>query len=145
MNFKINDEFPQFSMPQIKVPEVVLPEWPDGESPYELMQKSAHNAERQRQILEEQIEPLKEIANSAKRQADSAEKQADSAKDIATSAKEQADSSAQTASAAKDIAGKADIKGWIAIIISAIALFFEFIVNREEIISYVQSLIQQIK
>ena len=145
MNYKINDEFPQFTLPQIKVPEVVLPEWPDGESPYELMQKSAHNAERQRQILEEQIEPLKEIANSAKRQADSAEQQAESAKDIATSAKEQADSSAQTANAAKDIAGKADIKGWIAIIISAMALFFEFIANREEITSYVQSLIQQLK
>lgn len=96
-----------------------------------LCKKNAHNSERQRQILEEQIEPLKEIASSAKRQADSAEQQAESAKSQAMSARK--------------IAGKADIKGWIAIIISAIALFFEFILNREEIIAYLQSLIQQTK
>lgn len=144
MNFKINTEVPNYFQ-NIQVPEINLPEWPDGESPYELMQKSAQNAERQRQILEEQIEPLKEIANSAKRQADSAEQQAESAKEIASSAREQAESSFVSAKSAKKIAGKADVKGWIAIIISAIALFFEFISNREEIITYVQSLIQQIK
>lgn len=131
MSFEINDEFPQSTPPQIRIPEINIPEWDEGESLYELMQKNAHNSERQRQILEEQIEPLKEIDSSAKRQADSAEQQAESAKSQAMSARK--------------IAGKADIKGWIAIIISAIALFFEFILNREEIIAYLQSLIQQTK
>lgn len=39
MSFKINDEFPQSPPPQIQIPEINIPEWDEGESLYELMQK----------------------------------------------------------------------------------------------------------
>lgn len=44
------------------------------------------------------------------------------------------------ADSAKKTANKADIKGWIAIIISGLALFFEFAINHAEIIDFVKSL-----
>lgn len=52
----------------------------------------------------------------------------------------QIDAIESIADSAKKTANKADIKGWIAIIISAIALFFEFAVNHAEIISFIKSL-----
>ena len=58
------------------IPDYDVDLWGDDPSPYELWEQAAQNSEKQRKILEEQVEPLKEIANSAKRQADSAETQA---------------------------------------------------------------------
>ena len=81
------------------IPDYNVDLWGDDPSPYELWEQAAQNSEKQRKILEEQVEPLKEIANSAKRQADSAETQAQ---------------------LAVQKSHKADIKGWIAIIISVI-------------------------
>ena len=51
------------------IPDIHLTEWDDGESPYELLHKNAHNSEKQRKILEKQIAPLKEIAKASKVQA----------------------------------------------------------------------------
>lgn len=87
-----------------KIPESNYDIWGDDPSPYELWEQAAQNSEKQRKILEEQIEPLKEIASSAKRQADSAEMQAN---------------------LAVQKSHKADIKGWIAIIISILTFIME--------------------
>ncbi len=93
--------------------------WRDRESPYELMQK--HN-----RLLEDQIKPLGELADSAKRQADSAEA-------IAGASKIQADLAIKQSQ-------KADIKSWIAIIISVCALAVEFMAYHKEIFSFIGSL-----
>lgn len=86
------------------IPEPDYDIWGDDPSPYELWEQAAQNSEKQRRILEEQVEPLKEIASSAKRQADSAETQAN---------------------LAVQKSHKADIKGWIAIIISILTFIME--------------------
>lgn len=52
----------------------------------------------------------------------------------------QIDAIESIADSAKKTANKADIKGWIAIIISSIALFFEFAINHAEILNFVKSL-----
>ncbi|MGN1206176.1 MAG: hypothetical protein ACI4SQ_04220 [Eubacterium sp.] len=52
----------------------------------------------------------------------------------------QIDAIESIADSAKKTANKADVKGWIAIIISSIALFFEFAVNHTEILDFVKSL-----
>ncbi len=114
MNLK-NIKIPNINVEPIShssIPDIKFPEWDDGESPYELLYKNAHNSEQQREILEKQIVPLKEIANASKVQANLALKKSQ----------------------------KADVKGWIAIVISAIALFFEFATNYSEIISFFKSL-----
>lgn len=140
MNFKINSELPGFH-PKINVPKVNLPEWEKGESPYELMQRNAHNAERQRQILEEQIKPLKEIANSAKRQADSAEQQADSAKDIAAASKTQADLAVAQAQEAKNTSLTAKLRANGSLIISGATLLITILANADKIIHNVEKIL----
>ena len=100
--------------------------WNDEDSPYDLLQKTADNSELQRKILEEQVQPLKEIANSAKSQAVSAGEQAQSANIIAR--------------AAEKTANKADIKGWIAIIVSVIGVAIEIICNYTKIIEFLSGL-----
>lgn len=106
--------FPDITAPNLRrdIPDIHLTEWDDGESPYELLHKNAHNSEKQRKILEKQIAPLREIAKASKVQANIALKKSK----------------------------EADIKGWIAIILSSIALFFEFATNHSEIISFLKSL-----
>lgn len=143
MNFEINTELPQF-LPHIQVPEINLPEWPDGESPYELMQTSAHNAERQRQILEEQIEPLKEIANSAKRQANSAEQQAESAKDIATASKTQADLAVTQSQNASKTSTSAKIRANASFIISVLALLATLLANADKIVHNIEKILSHL-
>lgn len=64
--------------------------------------------------------------------ADSAKSQAESAKQISDSSKIQAD-------IAKRKAGRADIKSWIAIAISALALIFEFAENHVAILQFFKS------
>jgi hypothetical protein len=70
-------------------------------------------------LLENQIHSLKDISDSAKSMADSAKIQSDVA--LKTSK-------------------KADIKGWLSVIISVIALTFEFAVNHKAIIDFFLSL-----
>lgn len=79
------------------------------------------------EIISEKIDDLKTtIAKPLKRHVKAIEK-------IADSAKTQSDIAVKTSK-------KADIKGWFAVIISAIALFIEFVVNYSEIISFLKSL-----
>ena len=53
--------FPDITAPNLRrdIPDIHLTEWDDGESPYELLHKNAHNSEKQRKILEKQIAPLR--------------------------------------------------------------------------------------
>lgn len=78
---------------------------------------------------------IKSISDSAKSTALTAEKHATSAREIAESAKKQAQIS-ETKSK------KADIKGWISIIFSGIALLFEFAVHHSEISAFFSSMLQ---
>lgn len=66
-------------------------------------------------------------------------------KRIADSAESQAKSSAIQAEIAVKTSKKADVKGWIAVVISVITLFFEFVVNRAEIMEYVNQILQSIQ
>ena len=47
------------------------------------------------------------------------------------------------ADSAKKTANSADVKSWIAIIISALALFLELFLNRAEIINFISSFFQK--
>lgn len=92
--------------PQPKIPEIEIPTYEKGKSPIELL-------ESQSAYLEKTSEELHNMAQSAK-------SQADSAKEIAESSKTQADVALKTSS-------KADIKGWIAVIISILAFAWSII------------------
>nr|DAE82072.1 MAG TPA: hypothetical protein [Bacteriophage sp.] len=92
--------------PQPKIPEIEVPTYEKGKSPYELL-------ESQSAYLEKTSKELHDMAQSAK-------SQADSAKEIAESSKTQADVALKTSS-------KADIKGWIAVIISILAFVWSII------------------
>lgn len=92
--------------PQPKIPEIEVPTYEKGKSPYELL-------ESQSAYLEKTSKELHDMAQSAK-------SQADSAKEIAKSSKTQADVALKTSS-------KADIKGWIAVIISILAFVWSII------------------
>nr|DAR11124.1 MAG TPA: hypothetical protein [Bacteriophage sp.] len=92
--------------PQPKIPEIEVPTYEKGKSPYELL-------ESQSAYLEKTSKELHDMAQSAK-------SQADSAKEIAESSKTQADVALKTSS-------KADIKGWIAVIISILAFAWSII------------------
>lgn len=59
----------------------------------------------------------------------------DSLKQIAESAKMQSEIALKQSK-------KADVKGWIAVIFSAIALFFDFTIDRTEIIDYISQILQ---
>lgn len=91
----------------------------------------------------ENIEPLDyedtifaEQANDIKK---SFESQIESINSIALSAEQIANASTTQSDLAIKKSKKADIKGLIAIIISIVTLFFEFVSNHEEIISYIKS------
>lgn len=92
--------------PQPEIPEIEVPTYEKGKSPYELL-------ESQSAYLEKTSKELHDMAQSAK-------SQADSAKEIAESSKTQADVALKTSS-------KADIKGWIAVIISILAFVWSII------------------
>lgn len=92
--------------PQPKIPKIEVPTYEKDKSPYELL-------ESQSAYLEKTSKELHDMAQSAK-------SQADSAKEIAESSKTQADVALKTSS-------KADIKGWIAVIISILAFAWSII------------------
>lgn len=101
------------------VPNMEMPNYEKGKSPYELL-------ESQSAYLEKTSKELHDMAQSAK-------SQADSAKEIAESSKMQADVALKTSS-------KADIKGWISVVVSIICALMEFSVHHSEIIDFVKAL-----
>lgn len=70
------------------------------------------------------------------------QQQMDDLKRIADSAESQAKSSAIQADLAVKTSKKADVKGWIAVIFSGIALLIEFAANHKEIIDYINQILQ---
>lgn len=107
--------------PQPSKPNIEIPTYEKGKSPIELL-------ERQSAYLEKTSEELHNMAQSAK-------SQADSAKEIAESSKTQADVALKTSS-------KADVKGWISVIVSIICALMEFAVHHSEIIDFVKALVK---
>ena len=105
--------------PQPKIPKIEVPTYEKGKSPYELL-------ESQSAYLEKTSKELHDMAQSAK-------SQSDSAKEIAESSKTQADVALKTSS-------KADIKGWISVVVSVISALMEFAVHHSEIIDFVKAL-----
>lgn len=102
-------------------------------------------------LVNSPIEPLKYEDTLFKSMADDIkspiEKQLSAIETIADNAKSQAESSSIIADSAKlqaDIAfkksKKADVKGWIAIILSVLALIFEFAINSDAIMNFFKSL-----
>lgn len=110
----MDDLFPQSPIPK-------MPTYEKGKSPYELM-------ESQSAYLKKTSKELHDMAQSTK-------SQADSAKEIAESSKTQADVALKTSS-------KADIKGWISVIVSIICALMEFAVHHSEIIDFVKTLVK---
>nr|WP_308497558.1 hypothetical protein [uncultured Agathobacter sp.] len=106
MQYKPNYPNMDKLFPQHKIPKIESPAYEKGKSPYELL-------ESQSAYLEKTSKELHDMAQSAK-------SQADSAKEIAESSKMQADVALKTSS-------KADIKGWIAVIISILAFAWSII------------------
>lgn len=106
-----------FSQP--KIPKIEMPTYEKGKSPYELL-------ESQSAYLEKTSKELHDMAQSAK-------SQADSAKEIAESSKTQANIALETS-------GKADVKGWISVVVSIICALMEFAVHHSEIIDFVKAL-----
>lgn len=101
------------------VTNIEMPRYEDGKSPIEML-------EAQTTFVEQTSKELHDIADSAKLQADSA-------KEIAESSKTQADVALKTSS-------KADIKGWISVVLSIICALMEFAVHHSEIIDFVKDL-----
>lgn len=77
--------------------------------------------------------PFEQQINAIQKIADNAKIQADSSVSLANSAETQA-------KLALDKSKKADIKGWIAILLSALALFIEFAVNYNDILNFITKL-----
>lgn len=92
--------------PYPKISNIEPPKYEERKTPYELL-------ESQSAYLEKTSKELHDMAESAK-------SQADSAKEIAESSKVQANTALKTSS-------KADIKGWIAVIISILAFAWSII------------------
>lgn len=107
--------------PQPPRPNIEIPTYEKGKSPIELL-------ESQSAYLEKTSEKLHSMAQSAK-------SQADSAKEIAESSKTQAGVALKTSS-------KADVKGWISVIVSIICALMEFAVHHSEIIDFVKALVK---
>ena len=107
--------------PKPKIPKIEMPTYEQGKSPLELL-------ESQSAYLEKTSEELHDMALSAK-------SQADSAKQIAESSKKQSD-------IAFKISNKADIKGWISVIVAIICALMEFAVHHSEIIDFVKTLVK---
>jgi len=107
--------------PQPKILNIEVPTYEQGKSPYELWESQAI-------YLEKTSKELHDMAQSA-------QSQADSAKEIAESSKMQADIALKTSS-------KADIKGWISVIVAIICAFMEFAVHHSEIIDFVKTLVK---
>lgn len=103
MNYKPN--IPNFdnAFKNIEFQEPVLPQYEDGESPYEL--------------LKSQSDYLRNVVPAIEKLANNSSKQAESAKIIADSSKTQSDTALEKSK-------KADIKGWIAIAISLLTLIW---------------------
>ena len=98
--------------------------------------------------LRKELEPLRELALSAKKLAKSsesrslsAEKLASSSEAIAKSSESQAESAKVRADIAVHTSKKADIKGWIAVIVSVIGLTIEIVVNFPEISAFISCLL----
>lgn len=98
--------------------------------------------------LKLQVKAIEKIAQHAKEQANSSNKLSKAANDIAISAQNHAKNSNQIAESAKDLskladrkANKADVKSWIAIAISLIALVVEIISNWNAISLFFQAFI----
>ena len=106
---------------QPKIPKIEVPTYEKGKSPIELL-------ESQSAYLEKTSEELHNMAQSAK-------SQANSAKEIAESSKTQADVALKTSS-------KADVKGWISVIVSIICALMEFAVHHSEILDFVKTLVK---
>lgn len=106
MQYKPNYPNMDKLFPQHKIPKIESPTYEKDKSPYELL-------ESQSAYLEKTSKELHDMAQSAK-------SQADSAKEIAESSKTQADIALETS-------GKADVKGWIAVIISMLAFAWSII------------------
>ena len=106
-----------------------------------------HKLQEYQSTLERQVKAIERIAHEAQRQSESAIKQSKTVKEISVSAENQAKNSLQIAESSKvlsklaaDKANKADIKGWIAIGISLVALGVEIISNWNSIIAFFQML-----
>lgn len=102
-----------------------------------------HEQERQlflKQQREEELASFKIIAESAKESANYAKQQAESAHSVSISASKSASYAYSIAESAKNesqlainLSKKADIKGWLSVILAALALIFEYAVNYQEI------------
>ena len=121
MRYSINYPNMDDLFPKPQIPDIDFPTYEKGKSPYELL-------ESQSAYLEKTSKELHNMAQSAK-------SQADSAKEIAESSKMQADIALKTSS-------KADIKGWISVIVAIICALMEFSVHHSEIIDFVKSLVK---
>lgn len=107
--------------PHPKIPNIEPPKYEERKSLYEL-------SESQSAYLEKTSKELHEMAESAK-------SQANSAKEIAESSKVQSD-------IAMKASNKADIKGWISVIVAIACAFMEFAVHHSEIIEFVKTLVK---
>lgn len=107
--------------PHPKIPNIELPKYEEGKSPCELL-------ESQSAYLEKTSKELHNMAESAK-------SQANSAKEIAESSKVQSDIAMKTSN-------KADIKGWISVIVAITCAFMEFAVHHSEITEFVKTLVK---
>nr|DAW00781.1 MAG TPA: hypothetical protein [Bacteriophage sp.] len=107
--------------PHYKIPDIEFPKHEGEKSLYELI-------ESQSAYLEKTSKELHDMAESAK-------SQAESAKEIAESSKVQANTALKTSS-------KADIKGWISVIVAIACAFMEFAVHHSEIIEFVKTLVK---
>lgn len=119
MQYKPNYPNMDKLFPQHKIPKIESPAYEKDKSPYELL-------ESQHAYLEKTSKELHDMAQSAK-------SQADSAKEIAESSKTQAD-------IALEASGKADVKGWISVVVSIICALMEFAVHHSEIIDFVKAM-----
>ena len=110
-----------------------LPEYDDGESPIELWKRQAEATEKSIPAIQQIAESAKSQSESAANIASTAHEQSESAKQIANNSKTQADIAVKKSK-------KADVKGWIAIIISAFALLIEFATNYSQVTEFLKSL-----
>lgn len=85
--------------------------------------------------IEQQLESIESIADSARKQAESSESIAYSAKDTANAATTQADIAVKTSK-------KADVKGWLAVIIAGLTLFVELTVHHNEVLEFINKILQ---
>lgn len=94
------------------------PQYPDGEAPYDLLKN-------QSEYLKNTLPALEEMAKNSKSQAESSMR-------IAESSKLQADT-------AYKVSKKADVKGWLALILSACSVFIEFSIHHAEVFDFIKT------